>query len=362
MKIYNNLSIGLILFLFMVSFDSVFAQPPVSGIECSYCKGRNGYHKSSCRYYNPPTSSNSSIIPAKASFEQEIAQEILGTMITNLFKNAGKQPEGEKQRQIDEEQRQMKLAALMAEQKRHNDSIRQVRHEKLLKEMKPLEGQGNIAYKPLDNPKPKVNFNCKITSFRGDVRILKANGGGLVSLSENQSVELSPGDYIATGFNGQVKLHYAFEKSGEDILIGQNTVVTIVKEEDGTHIPKKVGNGGMMYITNNKVSESVAETSEKIISEIKELNAELLKEIKKRTVVRCNSFAMSVRGTEFFLTTDSVGNTKVYVLNGLVDVLDEVNSKFVTLTSGNMCTVNLVGVITGLYEFQIDDNEKWWLK
>lgn len=354
-----------IILVFLVGLNTVIAQ---TGIECMGCHGMNGNHKSNCPYQQSRPSNNNA--PPSISIEQDVAQQILSGMITNLFKNANntqqQQSEAEKQRQIEEEQRQMKLAALLAEEKRYNDSIAQMKHEKLVKEIKPLEEEGNLSFKPLDAPFTKINFNCKITSFKGEVKVLKANGGGIVTLSKNQSLDLALGDYIATGSDGQVKLHFAFEKGGEDMLLGPNTVVKIVKEEDGTQVPKKVGNGGMIYLTNNKVSESLSETSEKMISEYYALTKELRKEIwdynNSHLRMRCNTFALAIRGTELFLTTDSLGNSKVCVLAGMVDVLDEVNSKFVTLYPGYMCTVNLAGEIIGLYQFRIDDKDMWWLK
>lgn len=366
----NNIpffSFCLLLTLNAILDTTAFAQPPVSGIECSYCKGKNGNHKSSCRYYNPPASSGSSNISSNANFEQEIAQEILGNMITNLFRNAGKQSEEEKQRQKrQEELAKAHLAAMEAKQKKYNDSVLQVKHDKMKKEMKPLEGYGNVAYKSLENPKPKVNFNCKITGFKGEVKILKANGGGLITLSDNQSIDLAPGDYIAAGDNSQVKLHYAFEKGGEDILLGQNTIATIVTEEDGTQIPKLIGKKGRMYETNNKVSDFTANMNEKVITEIKELTKEARKALwqteNQKLRVRCANWAMAVRGTEFFLITDSLENSNVFVLNGMVDVIDEVNSKYVTLTTGYMCTVSSTGVISGILNFKIEEQNKWWLE
>lgn len=299
------------------------------------------------------------------SFEQQIAQHIIGTMISNMINNTSakqqKVSEEAKQKKIREDKiKQERLNALLARQKKHNDSISKARHEKLLKEMKPLEGHNEVAFKPLENPMTKVNFNCKITGYKGQVKILK--GDKIVELSPTQqSVDILPGDYIVTGNNSYVKLHYALEKGGEDVMLGQNSAIKIIEEEDGTHTPKYLR--GNLYGTNNKVLEIASDAQEKLISEFEEMTAELRKKVLARGEMKFRiGTTCSIRGTEYHVSIDSIGNSQIYVMNGMVDVIDDVNSKYVTLTPGYMCTVNTEGEITGLFLYKMEEKDKWWLK
>jgi len=122
------------------------------------------------------------------------------------------------------QERQKFMAIRQAKLKRYNDSVSEARHDKMMKDYKPLPGSGDLAYKGLDDKKKwaaDVKFNCKITSFRGDIRIVKSDGS-IRKLSADNPVDLAPGDWIYTNRDSRLKLHYAFEDGGKDLIIGQN--------------------------------------------------------------------------------------------------------------------------------------------
>lgn len=346
--------------MFTAMINPIYAQPRVSGAQCVACGGMNGYHKTTCKYYNPPSKSNS------GSSGTSLENEIIGSLFLSFLKsgsssNSNNVKSAEEKERIEEEQRfeKERLARVQYKLKRYNDSIAQVKHNKLKKEMKPLEGSGELSYKGLDEVKstPMVHFNCKITTFKGDVKVLKSNGE-TITLSKNESVELAVGDWIATGFNSSVKLHYKFESGGEDIMLGQQSAFNIILE-DGYPIPKFHTGKSRIYSTNNLVSEKLAETQEKIITEAEIATNKLKKKFNAKRV-RTPSAVTSVRGTDFTINIDSLGETQVYVIEGIVDLTGILNDNTITLTAGFLGIVNRTGKIVGVYKKEDSEMEKWW--
>ncbi len=340
--------------LFATNFSFAQIQAPSGSYICQDCYAKN---LSSCvhRQTQPLNKSGSS---NTISFEQQITLEIFSNIIQNASNNSKKQKGQDlQQKLLEETMQQQKLAELLAKQKKLSDSIANAKHEKMLKEQKPLEGSGNLTYKGLNDSKPAVNFNCKITSFKGKVTILKSNGK-VIFLDKNSSLELAPGDRIATDYNSSVKIHYAFEKGGEDLLIGQRSLVLVDNEKDGIQIPK-VEKGNLYYV-NNKVTENIAETKEKISAEAEILVNQLKAKLNKNVRLRTPTAVLGVRGTEFTIHVDSLGNTQVYVFSGIVDLMGNYNDNIVSLNSGFLGIVNGKGEIIGIYKFEMNQNEKWW--
>ena len=317
-----------------------------SGIECVECGGMNGNHKTTCSSYNRSSSGTSS---NKTSFEKDIMLNIFSTTLNNLFSNKPSAQDTEKTR-LQEVQRQQALTALLAKQKQYNDSIAKAKHNRMMKDYKQLEGGGDVKFKTLDDNawKPSVHFNCKITAIKGEVTVLKSNGKKIL-LSETQSVDLVPGDWIATGNSSRLKMHYAFENGGEDILLGQETVINIVTNEDGTHVPKLMK--GDMYVVNNKLKEELAN---KVLDKKDELANEspIMQKLRKKLgEVRTPSAALAVRGTEFAIKVDEFDNTEVNVKNGIVDLTGILINGTITLTAGTKGIVKGTGEIVGPLKF-----------
>jgi len=341
----------------IMPIQKTFAQ---TGIECLGCGGMNGKHTSGCKYIGSNITNKTTTY--NSSFEQEIMGAIFSNMLSTLFNSSSnsKQTEAEKLKQQQEEQmRQQRLAALIALQKKHNDSIAQAKHDKMMKEYKKLDGDSDLKYKSLDknNWNPAVNFNCKITSFKGKVIVYKSVDGKLHAkeLSPNQPIDLAPGDWISTGSNSSVKLHYGLEKGGEDILIGQKSAMNIVTDEYNTHIPNF--QRGNVYITNNLVSEKAAELSEDLISEANKHINQLEKKLKVR--VRGGG-TCSVRGTEFSIEVDSLGNSAVNIFEGVVEVKDDNQIYKLTLTAGQKGIVSSSGNLSGPIPIKEEEIIRWW--
>lgn len=194
-----------------------------------------------------------------------------------------------------------------------------------------------------------LNNTGYLAEKKGDIsKALDYYGRGL-KIQE----EIGDKSGIAVSLNN-IGLIYA--NQGDD-----SKAIKIIEEEDGTHTPKYLR--GNLYGTNNKVLEIASDAQEKLISEFEEMTAELRKKVLARGEMKFRiGTTCSIRGTEYHVSIDSIGNSQIYVMNGMVDVIDDVNSKYVTLTPGYMCTVNTEGEITGLFLYKMEEKDKWWLK
>ena len=348
------------LVLFIVVFNSgvTFAQNnctcAICGVPCS--ASASAHTNSSCpvyQNYHSGRSGNASI--NKTSFEQEIMLNIFSKALNNLFSNnkpGELQPVGQdkNKERLEEEQRQKALAVLLARQKRYNDSVAQASHNRMMKDYKQLDGHGDLKFKTLDDDvwKPSAHFNCKIVAYKGLVTVFKPNGQSTV-LSAEQSVDLAPGDWITTGKEGRLKLHYAFETGGEDMILGSNSVLNIVTNEAGANVPKL--QNGDMYVVSSNVQEKLAGKTLDVQDELKNEKNRLLEMIKQRfpnkVEVRTPSASCGVRGTEFTVKVDEFENTEVYVTNGIVDLTGNMMNGIITLTAETKGIVKGSGEILG---------------
>lgn len=312
-------------------------------------------------YVKKTNTSKSNQASLNSTFEQEIMGAIFSNMLNNLLNSNSnsKESEAEKlKRQQDEQIKQQRLAALIALQKKRNDSIAQAKHNKMMSEYKKLDSGDELKYKGLDDNKWKasIHFNCKITSFKGEVTVMKSVDGKLHAkqLTADQTIDLAPGDWIKTGPNSNVKLHYGLEKGGEDVMLGQNSAMNIITDENGTNIPKI--QRGNVYVTNNLVSEKAAEITEDMISEA---NKEISK-LRKKLKVRVPGGTCSLRGTEFSIEVDSLGNSVFIVYEGIVEILDEEEIYKLTLTAGQKGVVSSAGNLSGPTPIKEKEIIKWW--
>ncbi len=361
---FSLLIAGLLFMFFTAVINPVYAQS-VSGAQCVICGGMNGNHKTTCKYYNPSANSNSG--SAGYTMEQEIMGTIFQSFLKSVFSSSGsddaKSAEEIKKIEAEKQNRIKQLAVKQALLKKYNDSLAKAEHDKMMKDYKKLEGSGELNYKGLDDEKKlnaSVKFNCKITSFKGEVKILKSDGK-IVQLSENQSVDLEAGDWIATGAASNVKLHYSFEKGGEDVLLGQRSALTIVKNGEGESVPKLIN--GKLYSVNNMVTEKIAEGNEaynEAYDNVVGKTKSLMNLIKIRTQIRTPTAVCGIRGTEFTMDVDSLGNTLVIVMEGLVDLTCTVNDSTITLSAGDKGIVNRNGEVFGPIKFENADIDNWW--
>lgn len=361
MKLTKNLLIVITFLAALFYTVSLNAQ----SCQCVICKVPCGsvHTDPNCPGYVKKTNtSKSNQASLNSTFEQEIMGAIFSNMLNNFLNNNSniKESEAEKlKRQQDEQIKQQRLAALIALQKKHNDSISQAKHNKMMSEYKKLDSGDELKYKGLDDNKWKasIHFNCKITSFKGEVTVMKSVDGKLHAkqLTADQTIDLAPGDWIVTGPKSSVKLHYGLEKGGEDILIGQKSAISIITDENGTNIPKF--QRGNIYITNNLVSEKAAEIREDMISETNK-QVSILKSKLNFRVPRGGT--CSVRGTEFSIEVDSLGNSVFIVYEGIVEILDEEEIYKLTLTAGQKGVVSSAGNLSGPTPIKEKEIIKWW--
>jgi len=283
---------------------------------------------------------------------------------TNTNNNAADTKTQEEQEQAarEEELKRQEELRRQEELKRQQELKNQAAHDKMMTDYKPLNSTGNVAFKGLDNGNQfqKINFSCKMTEFKGQVVVVKSDGKKTV-LTEGSIVDLAPGDSIATGPFSRVKLHYAFEKGGKDVILGQNSGLTIITEEDGQHTPRQVA--GNLYAISDSLSEMSIIVQEEIqykIDQVIGFGAKSINILKKCPKVRMVTACACVRGTEFTSTIDSLGCTTIHVFEGMVDLYGDSDDRVVTLTAGYYGVVNAEGKIVKYEKFEMEKFERWW--
>lgn len=350
-------------FFFLVLVAIPIQSKSQSGIQCVWCKGFNGNHNTGCPYL-AKTSNTKSSASSGINFQQEIMQSIFTNLFNSLLNSGKNQKQSEEAKRIQQQQEQLnqqRMAFLLAQQKKYNDSVAQAKHNAMMKEYKKMDGNGELKYKGLDDKKwnASVYFNCKITSFKGDVFIIKLDGKRN-RLTEDHPIDLAPGDYIVTGPNSQLKMHYALEKGGEDILMGQKSVVSVVTDENGMNVPELMH--GRIYSINNLVEEKAKEVYDKVTGEAEnQLNA-IKNKVNKKFEMRTPSCALAVRGTEFTVEVDSMKNSIVIVHEGVVDIANKSGKNKITLTSATKAFINPEGEMIGPFMIKEPEWEKWWEK
>ena len=359
----------LMLLVFLVAgIAAVSAQAPQVNCVCAICgvpcsSPASAHTNPSCPVYKSYHSANNGNASGnKTSFEQQIMLDIFSNALTSLLSSNKPNEQDKEKIRLEEERKQKALAVLLAKQKRYSDSIAQAKHDIMMKAYKQLDGSGDLKLKTLDDEwKSSTHYTCNITAFKGDVSVYKTNGKR-ISLSADQTVELAPGDWIKTGTDSRLKLHYAFEKGGEDIILGSNTTINIVSNEDGTQVPKLMQ--GDMYVVNNMVTEKIANTVLDAKDELKkDVNGLLGGRFKARFKIYTPTAVCAVRGTEFTLHVDEFDNTEVNVKNGLVDLTGNLINGTIILTAGTKGIVKATGEILGplkMDEKQFDGwNDNW---
>jgi len=307
-------------------------------------------------YKNNMANPGSTKVSSSVKMEQEIMGSIFKSIVNSAISYLNSNPAERKK--FEEHERKI-LAIKQAILKRYNDSIAQTRYDEMMKDYKKLEGSGDLAYKGLDNNKKwgtSVKFNCKITSFKGDIRIVKSDGT-IRKFSEDQSLVLSPGDWIYTNKDSWLKLHYDFEFEGKDIIIGQNSFVNLVNNEEGAQNPKLVK--GNMYVTKSIVNDASAKTQEELISIKNELKSQQNK-WKRKFEIRTPCAALAIRGTTFSVSQDSLIGTTLIVTEGLVDLTGLLMGQKITIEAGYKGIVNTSGEIRGPIRVEGSEIEKWW--
>lgn len=360
----------ILLFTIVLVFISVFTTNQViaQNCVCALCNvpcsaPASAHTNTNCNVYKNRLTGQSST-SGRGSMEQAIMGAIFSNMLTGFLKNnsSNQISEQEKARLEQEKQiQQQRMAEMLKRQKAYNDSVAQARHDKMMKDYKKLEGSGELSYKGLDYKvnNPPVHFNCKITSFKGTVSVVKSDGR-MVKLTPDQSIDLAPGDWLATGPDSKVKLHYDLESDGEDILLGQKSAINIVKDERGVNVPKLMR--GQLYVTNNLVEEKVAEYKEEFITQSDKAKNELMKELRKKfqPEIRTGTAVLAIRGTEFTINVDTIGNTEVLVFKGEVDLTGLLIENKISLTEGYKGIVKRNGEIIGPTVFEKNELEFWW--
>jgi hypothetical protein len=353
--------------MFLLMSLNIYSQvqvPRLGDPQCVECGGMNGNHKTWCSYYNRASKPSSASQGNSLDLQQQIMLNIFSGILNSAINNNNKSgAQNLAQEQRDEAIRQQQLAILLANQKRCNDSIAQANHDRMMKDYKPLAGSSDLSYKGLDDKQrmTPVRFNCKITSFHGKVTIVKSNGQQ-IALDETQLADIAPGDWIATGENSWIKMHYDLENGGEVITLGSKSVLTIGIYDDGTHSPTLMR--GKMYAVNQSVTRQVYQEGGGIIDQAA-FEADKLKErIKNKIIsmkIRTPIAVCAIRGTEFTVNVDDFSNTEINVMDGIVDLFGNLKDNAITLTAGTKGIVKTSGEIFGPLEIDKSANTgRWW--
>jgi hypothetical protein len=310
-------------------------------------------------YKNRVANSGSKTISSSKSLETEIMGAIFQSMLSSSNINSAQSAKEKQKLEREELERKNQLAIKQAKLKKYNDSIAQTQYDKMMKDYKKLDGSKDLSYKGLDNEKKwaaSIKFNCKITSFKGDVRVVKSDGS-IRKLSENQSVDLSPGDWINTGKDSRLKLHYEFENDRKDIIIGQNSLVNIVTNEEGTQVPELIH--GNTYVTNSIVEDMSAGTQEELISMENKLKG-LQAYYKSKFQIRTPCSALAILGITLSVSQDSLSGTTLIVTKGVVDLTGLLMEQKITIEAGYKGIVTPSGEIIGPIKIEESEIEKWW--
>jgi len=326
----------LLLVLFIVSTSPVYAQKAV----CVYCGVElpNGTHKPGCPYYKKTGTTSSKPNTSNNTRSASGSLYILDA-INSLLDNMLSEPETDK---TSEEM-------IFVRKKRTSDSIDEVNHNNMMKSFKKLDDAKPSEMKSIDDYSPgkfnKVNFNCKITSYKGAIEIRR--NGTLIADSKNiEAVELQVGDVIRTGTTGIIKLHYDFEKGGKDLILGGNTEMEIVKNESGSNIPnlKK----GRFFAA----AESVPEDVQRLVNSY-------WNKLKKKVEVRTPTAVCAVRGTIFTIDQDDAIGSEFNVFDGSIMVAPISGIDSVIVNKGEKVIVTPQGKILNLLPADLKKLELW---
>jgi hypothetical protein len=364
MKRYKILSVFLLLSITSALSNNICAQ----NCECVLCRvscssPASAHTNPLCPVYkNRMANSDSNTGSSGLNMEQEIMGMIFQSIIKSVLSpsnNTAKSVQEKEKLEREDLQRKHQLAIQQMRLKKYNDSTAQANHDKMMKDYKKLDGSGDISYKGLDDEKKwvaSVKFNCKIISFKGEVRIVKYDGT-IKKLSKDQPMDLASGDWIYTGKNSTLKLHYNFENGGKDIIIGQNSFLNIVTNDEGTQVPKLVD--GNTYVTNSIIDDVSSMTQEELISmgnEIKRQQAMW----KRKFEIRTPTAICGIRGTTFSVSQDSLRGTILVVREGIVDLTGLLIGQKVVIEAGYKGIVTLSGEILGPIKIEESEINKWW--
>jgi hypothetical protein len=342
--------VGLVAFLCAITAmnSNSFAQ----SASCANCGRTHAQimstgHAPSCKYYvATKTNSSQSSSPSGNSSGNATDALIMGVM--NAIINSGNENAAEKE---EAEKREAELAAQRAaEEEKKKAAEEKVKNDKLDKSYKPL-GNTELEYKQLDKSPgfTPVSFNCKITSHSGQIKVRKPNGDVYV-LGDGQNIEIQIGDVIATGSDGRIKIHFAFETGGKDMTIDKNTKVRIVKGEDGIQQPE-------LFDGNLHVSNSVMDKVEEAYEREKAI---ISNKLKKKFEIRFPSGALAVRGTDFTVSASPQNGTEVNVMEGSVELKGIGNEDPIIIEAGFKGNITLLGEISGPVKIDMSTIEKWW--
>lgn len=364
-------NIFVVLSVLFLTIGTSFGQIQVPEPSCAYCNRKQSTlstsgHASNCPYYKPVTSGNTQqnkTVPAGPSLEQVVMQSLMQNIIQSMFtpQPANTQlTEQQKAEQLRQEQlAQQQLAAQIAALKRYKDSIAEVKHNTMKSFYKSLDS-GDVRYKELDQRTTDVKFNCVITDYSGKV-IVARNNGSRTSLSEISNLKnrtLMEGDWIYVPEGGNYKMHFKFEEGGKDMIFGANTMVNIVRDEEGHMVPNiirgsvslssstKVNLNGKEYNVKNILDEQAAYSNEEYL-QLKREYMKLKQKMHNKLNVRTPTAICGVRGTSYIITADSVMGTEVCVFSGKVNVTDNVNFLSIVVEKGYKVIVGITGEIIG---------------
>ena len=327
--------------------ENSFGQIPT----CANCGAVNpkscSDHATSCRYYCPPQSkspkSSSSSASSSGNSTGSLLQGVVNEVLNTSNEIAREREEAEK--------REAELAAQRAaEEEKKRAAEEKIKNDKLDKSYKPL-GDTELENKKLDKSPgfTPISFNCKITSHSGLIKVRKANGD-VCELGDGQNIDIHVGDVITTGSDGRIKIHFAFETGGKDMIIDKNTKVRIVKGEDGIQQPE-------LFNGNLHVSNSVMDKVEEAYEREK---AEIINRLRKKFEIRTPSAVTSTRGTDFTVSESPKFGTEVIVMEGSVELKGIGSEDQIIIEAGFKGNVTILGEISGPEKIDPVTIIKWW--
>jgi len=215
-----------------------------------------------------------------------------------------------------------------------------------------------------DNSKEVKSFNGVVTNYSGQVNILKKNGDSF-ELGDTQGVFLADGDIISTLDKSKVELQF-LEGRG-NLNVDANTKLLMKAQNDSTELVELIKGRLKISISKaQKLEQMLKDEYERLLKEIDSIPSyeKLIKRwrarMNKKFEVKSNSFALTIRGTEFIISDLNDSQTEIFIYEGTVDVWSVDGTNKVVLSSGQKLSIKKGEPFPEPINFDPEKVEKWW--
>lgn len=166
---------------------------------------------------------------------------------------------------------------------------------------------------------------------KGDVRIKRNQGW--VSFDANKP--LMPGDQIRTGEESSAELILV---DGSTLNLGANSSIMLAPHQRKTSVYEKIS--GVIRAQ---------------ISCVRRFGMPC-----RRLCYRINNNLACVRGTELEIVADKGGAATITVLNGSIEIVNELDNNPIEINPGQQVNISIIGRVESVSSVDISTMERWW--